>query len=84
VSPSAAPIDFATYQWIPGGATTKSIVVNPVSNTVYTLTVTDYKGTAQGPTITAPLPEQAILLPARCSFQMLTLAQLQRLIIVLD
>lgn len=45
VSASGAPINFASYKWMPGGATTKSIVVNQASNTVYTLTVTDYKGT---------------------------------------
>ena len=45
VSASGAPINFASYKWMPGGATTKSIVVNQASNTVYTLTVADYKGT---------------------------------------
>ena len=45
LSVSGAPINFASYKWMPGGATTKSIVVNQASNTVYTLTVTDYKGT---------------------------------------
>jgi hypothetical protein len=46
ISSSTAPIDFASYQWMPGGATTKSIDVNPLSDTIYTLKVTDYKGTA--------------------------------------
>ncbi len=43
VSPSTVPIDFASYKWLPGGATAKSI--SAASNTLYTLTVTDYKGT---------------------------------------
>jgi hypothetical protein len=64
VAISGAPINFASHKWMPGGDTTKSIVVNPASNTVYTVTVTDYKKTpgsanllvypAQGPAITAP------------------------------
>ena len=45
VSPSMAAINFASYKWTPGGDTTKSIVVNQASNTLYNLTVTDYKGT---------------------------------------
>ncbi|RYZ62974.1 MAG: hypothetical protein EOO14_00595, partial [Chitinophagaceae bacterium] len=43
---SAAPIDFTSYKWMPGGATTKSIVVNLATNTLYTATVTDYKGSS--------------------------------------
>src|SRR5205823_4914536 len=45
VFPSTAPIDFASYIWMPGAATTKTNVVNPTTNTLYTLTVTDYKAT---------------------------------------
>ncbi|UEG50678.1 GEVED domain-containing protein [Ferruginibacter lapsinanis] len=44
VYPSTAPINYAAYQWIPGGATSKSIVINCADNTLYTLTVTDYNG----------------------------------------
>ena len=64
VDTSGAPINFASYNWMPGDDTTKSIIVKPTSNTTYTVTVKDYKGTsasasllvypAQGPTITAP------------------------------
>jgi hypothetical protein len=52
VSPSTAPINFASYNWTPGGATTKSFVVNPASKTLYTLAVTDYKGTQGSDTVT--------------------------------
>ncbi len=51
VSPSQAPINFASYKWQPGGLTTNPIVVNPASNTLYTLTVTDYKGTSGSGTL---------------------------------
>jgi sugar lactone lactonase YvrE len=44
-SSSRAPINFHSYEWMPGGATTHSIEVNPATSTNYTLTVTDYKGT---------------------------------------
>ncbi len=45
VTPSTAPLDFASYKWMPNGETTKSIVINNSSNLLYKLTVTDYKGT---------------------------------------
>ena len=34
----------STYNWLPGGATTPNISVNPTTTTVYTLTVTDING----------------------------------------
>ncbi|MEO7309645.1 MAG: LamG-like jellyroll fold domain-containing protein [Chitinophagaceae bacterium] len=77
VDSSGAPINFTSYQWMPGGATTKSIVANPTSNTIYTVTVTDYKGTsgsntllvypAQGPTITAPAAVARTNSPSSCT-----------------
>ena len=77
VPASMAPINFASYQWMPGGNTAKSIVVNPTSNTLYTLTVKDYKGTpgsnsllvfpAQGPTITAPAAVARTNSPSSCT-----------------
>lgn len=61
VSPSKAPINFTSYKWMPGSATTKSIVVNQASNTLYTLTVTDYKGTAgSGSLMVSPLASNTI------------------------
>ena len=60
VSVSGAPINFASYKWMPGGAATKSIVVNQASNTVYTLTVTDYKGTTGSDSLlVAPIMQPA-------------------------
>jgi hypothetical protein len=35
VSPSTAPINFASYQWMPGGATTKSIVQSGKQHALY-------------------------------------------------
>jgi hypothetical protein len=77
VSLSTAPINFASYQWMPGGATTKFIVPNPASNTLYTLTVTDYKGTSgsasllvypnQGPAITPPTAVTRTNSPLSCT-----------------
>ncbi len=74
---SGAPLNFASHKWIPGGDTTKSIVVNPASNTVYTVTVTDYKkasGSAsllvyplQGPAITAPSAVARTNTPSSCA-----------------
>ncbi|MES2430153.1 MAG: Calx-beta domain-containing protein [Bacteroidota bacterium] len=58
VAPSTAPINFKTYQWMPGGQTTKSIVINNATSQLYTVTVTDYKGS----TGSASLPwESAVL-----------------------
>ncbi len=64
VDTSGAAINFASYRWMPGGDTTKSIVVKPISNTDYIVTVTAYNKTtgsdtllvypASGPIITAP------------------------------
>jgi len=45
VSPSKAPINFASYSWAPGGSTADTLKVSPAGNTTYTLSVTDYKGT---------------------------------------
>ena len=77
VPASMAPVNFASYQWMPGGNTAKSIVANPTSNTLYTLTVKDYKGTpgsnsllvfpAQGPTITAPAAVARTNSPSSCT-----------------
>jgi hypothetical protein len=77
VTPLGAPINFASYKWMPGGETTKSIGASPTSNTTYTLTVRDYKGTAgsanllvypaQGPTITAPAAVSRTNSPSSCS-----------------
>jgi hypothetical protein len=77
VDTSGAPIHFASYNWMPGNSTTKSIVVKPTSNTVYTLTVTDYKNTsgsatllvypAQGPAITAPAAVARTNSPSSCT-----------------
>ncbi|MES2647966.1 MAG: LamG-like jellyroll fold domain-containing protein [Bacteroidota bacterium] len=50
--PSKAPLKFATYSWMPGGAITSSVNVPPGTNTQYTLTVTDYKNTSGSATIT--------------------------------
>ena len=41
-----API---TYAWSPGGETNDTIVVNPTTNTSYTVTVTDATGCSAGP-----------------------------------
>ena len=61
VSTSPAPINFATYKWTPGGATTDSVVVNPASSTLYTLKVEDYKGTtASGSLLVSPLVSKTI------------------------
>jgi len=64
VASSGAPINFASLKWMPGGETTTTVKAAPSSNTLYTVTVTDYKGStgsnnllvypAQGPSITAP------------------------------
>lgn len=54
VSPSMAPVNFASYKWTPGGAATDSILVNPSGNTLYTLTVTDYNGTKASDTLLVP------------------------------
>lgn len=43
---SSAPIYYNSYLWSPGNANTRSITVNPVGTSPYTLTVTDYKGAA--------------------------------------
>jgi sugar lactone lactonase YvrE len=43
---SSAPIHYNSYLWSPGNATTRSITVNPVGTSPYTLTVTDFKGAA--------------------------------------
>ncbi len=77
VSHSGAPINFASHKWMPGGDTTKSVVVNVASNTLYTLTVKDYKGTSgsdsllvyptQGPTITAPAAVSRTSSPTSCT-----------------
>lgn len=77
VANSGAPINFASYKWMPGGDTTKSIVVNPTSNTLYTVTATDYKKTtgstsllvypASAPTVTAPAAVAKTNSPSFCN-----------------
>jgi hypothetical protein len=64
VDTSGAPLHFASHTWMPGGETTKSIIVNPAIQTEYSVTVKDYKEStasanilvhpATGPNITAP------------------------------
>ena len=76
VENSGAPINFASHSWMPGGETAKSIVVNPVSSTTYTVTVKDYKEStasasllvhpAQGPSITAPAAVARTNTPTSC------------------
>ena len=46
VALSGAPINFASYKWMPTSETTKSIVVNGTTSGLYSITVTDYKGTS--------------------------------------
>ncbi|MES2776826.1 MAG: LamG-like jellyroll fold domain-containing protein [Bacteroidota bacterium] len=76
-SPSGAPINFTSHKWMPGGDTTKSTIVNVVSNTLFRLTVKDYKGTSgsdsllvystQGPAITAPAAVTRTNSPSSCT-----------------
>ena len=77
VENSGAPINFASHSWMPGGETAKSIVVNVATNTIYSLTVKDYKGTpgsasllvypTQGPTIAAPAAVAKTNSPTSCA-----------------
>jgi hypothetical protein len=77
VASSGAPINFASYKWIPGDSTSKSIKVNPASNTIYKVTVTDYKNStgsasllvhpAQAPSITPPGAVTRISSPSSCA-----------------
>jgi hypothetical protein len=77
VDTSGAAINFASYRWMPGDSTTKSIVAKPTSNTDYIVTVTDYKGTpgsdtllvypAQGPSITAPAAVAKVNTASSCA-----------------
>ena len=56
LEPSTVPINYNSYLWSPGGATTPSITsTNRQTSTKYTVTVTDYKGTAGASSVEMPV-----------------------------
>jgi hypothetical protein len=77
IATSGAPLNFASYKWMPKGETTKSVIANPASNTLYSVTVTDYRATsasnsllvypASGPTVTAPAAVTRTNTPSSCT-----------------